>query len=307
MALCSQDDQNAFRILSEVERYLRLTLRWELRGRRPRDWAGLISQVTTAEAKRRAVEERGLRYLDAMKSSVLSYMTLSELRDTILGSAWALAFAQTWPPAELVKSEFKKLIAVRNKVAHFRSVSERDLRVVRRFAEDLVDWTRDYQRVKSYQIAVTRDLDNVTADKLKVSNLVRFLNAEDRRDRRSLSLYIVGHHYSVELDCQGQTFSAGAVQTHLDQFDAIVTFCRVGLLGDRLAFYIPRDCTPEEVERFLKATISAGNEVGEALSSVEVRVRFGFAERETVLPWAVDIPAHFRFPFAVSDAMEVAP
>ncbi|MCB1327798.1 MAG: hypothetical protein KDK35_21380 [Leptospiraceae bacterium] len=86
-------------------------------------------------------------YVDEYASGFFAYLTLSELRDLLAGKVWSERFVRTWPPLEIVKSEFRKLLGVRNKMAHFRPITNRDMRVIGRFAEDLQDWTAPYRGV----------------------------------------------------------------------------------------------------------------------------------------------------------------
>jgi hypothetical protein len=144
---CHPDDEEAGALLFDIETYLRLVVRWEASGLQGAAWKSFIPPELQKQIGEKLSQERGVGYLDARPASPLSYLTLAELKDIITGPMWAGDFRR-WGALELVLGDFRKLIAVRNKIAHFRPVTARDLRNVIRFAEDLIEWTAHYRRIR---------------------------------------------------------------------------------------------------------------------------------------------------------------
>src|SRR5262245_35389234 len=93
---CHDDDLHCFSLLFDIETFLRTIVRWELRGRNPKDWLGVMSQEMKDAVNARFKQEREIVYLDIRQSGWLSYLNLSELKDLILGPLWA-AFKRDWP------------------------------------------------------------------------------------------------------------------------------------------------------------------------------------------------------------------
>lgn len=297
LCFCHEDDTECYRLSFEIESYLRVITRWELRGRNPADWRGLIPPAIAAEAEARQEQERSIGYLDERKSGLLSYLNLSELKDLILGPLWP-AFRKQWPPEDMVRSEFKKLIAIRNKVAHFRPVTSRDRRVVRRFAEDLADWTNFYKKTSEYATTLMGDALvqkeyfeknglNAVADSCK--HLVESGTAKECE----LALSVRSHHISIAAKVTAGSIELNGYLKFLDGFEKHVSFFRIGDLGEQLCCYVPINCGDDRIVKIMEQLIRVLSSPTAGVSGDDVRRNYQVAEREGVLPWLVDMPVGF--------------
>ncbi len=85
-AFCSLRDIEAISNLFDVEAYLRLLIRWELRGSLGINWKGAIPSVLVSNAKSKREQEIESRCVDARTLDTLSYLNLSELKEIIISS-----------------------------------------------------------------------------------------------------------------------------------------------------------------------------------------------------------------------------
>jgi hypothetical protein len=298
--LCDELDRACFALLYEIENYLRATVRWEVRGRRPKDWLGLLPPDLIASARSRASQEREIGYLDTRRSSIFSYLNLTELKDVILESSlWDTTFKFHWPPKEIVRTEFKKLLAIRNKCAHFRSVTQRDFRVAHRFAEDLSDWTRAYRRIRAASRMFKWDSAGADAYLTMegLADLAQYwtdLAHSGEAERFAISVEAVDHHLGFSVMIPEGSASAELFLAFMENHETVVTFCRVNELADRLCCYVPRKHDPNLILQCVEDLRLIAARAGVGMSSDEVRARFGLAEWEGVVPWGFEIPASFK-------------
>ena len=296
--LCCLEDQESHRLLFGIESFLRTLVRWELRGLNPAAWQGMIPAEVLSEAKARQDQERAICYVDVRKCGLLSYLTLSELKDIIIGPLWERAIRNHWPPLDLVQGEFKKLIAIRNKVAHFRPVTSRDLRVVNRFAEDLADWTRHYRRTREYSPSIgSSNGSDQWFEQHSLPN-VRETWEQLSRDGRGASLElhagVLSRHIAFSGHVPSGSINAGDFREFAERFESYVSFFRVGDLGESLCIYVPVKAVESQVKVALPAFMTLLENPVEGLSSEQVRAGFEFAEREGVVPWALALPIEFQ-------------
>lgn len=297
-AFCSNRDALAYRLLFEVESYLRTLVRWELRGAYPADWKGRLPARFVAAAKERCDQERTIGYLDERRSGLLSYLNLSELKDVITDALWGAALTDAWPPKELLRGEFKKLIGIRNKVAHFRPVTARDLRVISRFVEDLEDWTKHYKRARLYAPFIESDSgagqdENVFRGFSPIQQL--WTNCENDGVAMSYRLCVTRfeHHFMLRgRVCAGSLNPARFVDW-MERNDKVISFCRLDAFAERSACYISNKIESSKIIRVFEEFLALLREATEGLSSDDVRNEFPFAEREGLLPWHVELPANF--------------
>ena len=300
IGLCHDLDRTCFALLFEIENYLRLVLRWELRGRFGKEWLGILPADVKSNAKARVAQEREIGYLDPRKSSLLSYLNLSELKDLIVESSlWNSCFKFYWPPQEVVRTEFRKLLAIRNKSAHFRPVTSRDLRVAHRFAEDLADWSRQYRRPQADSKILRWDSTDAEAflaseglGQMEVGWGAMVENGEARR--LELSIETVTHHLAFSFVIPEGSANPDLFLRCLEKYEGILTFCRIGDLADRFALYIPRKHAGSDVAKLFQDVWEIASTAGPGISSEDVRPRFEVAEREAVLPWDLEMPTSFR-------------
>ena len=292
---CSVDDSDAFRLLFDLESYLRVLVRWELRGTRPCDWQGMISQEIRAEVKRRREQERSIGYLDERKAGELSYLLLSELKDLIVGPLWD-RFRYSWPPKDVIQAEFKKLLAIRNKVAHCRPVTERDARVARRFAEDIAEWTRHYRRERQSAPRIDYSSGDGEAffDRLPGwSGQWKVLLQEGLTEKFRLVVEVRGHHVYVQGSAIQRSVEPSAVEDFMDSYQRVLSFCGLGKAGEELTCYVPRNARQEGTSDFLERMVGVLATAGELLSESEARTKYRVAGWEGLLPGEMELPLEF--------------
>ncbi|MCP3733838.1 hypothetical protein M9979_02965 [Sphingomonas sp. RP10(2022)] len=141
---CSGNAEEGYRLVYNIEAYLRHMVRFEIVAARGRQWRTLLGAAdATAKAAQR--NERDLRIIDADERNILSYLLLTELKDVMLSEAVWLILKNRWPPQDIFASSFKVFNALRNKVAHFRRLTDRDMRSVREFRTLVEEMTAHYR------------------------------------------------------------------------------------------------------------------------------------------------------------------
>jgi hypothetical protein len=296
-SFCHDDDKQSYFILFDVETYLRTLVRWEIRAMAPFSWKGLIPEEITQSVKKRQIQEKELCYLDIRESGFLSYVTLSELKDILIGPLWT-NIKTDWPPLDVLKAEFKKLIAIRNKVAHFRPVTLRDMRIAKRFAEDLEEWTKHYSSQRAY--ASSLDKENICMNEKsfldKFIDLKSFWNdcfSKGFIEVNNLVCKKFKSHLYLEASVTGGSINHAAFTEFITKYERTISFCRVGKLGEKLGVYIPLDVTEKDICIIFQEVLELIDKEVEGFSSEEVRGKFSFASREGVLPWEFDLPINF--------------
>lgn len=147
-SFCRPNCERAYSRLYNIEAYLRFMLRWELVGAYAENWQDQLGQVLD-EARERLEQERALRIIDADELNIMSYMMLGDLKDVMFKEGVWLLFKQQWPPQDLLQADFKLLIAVRNKNAHYRPVTARDMRTIQRLQTTISEMTDHYRRERA--------------------------------------------------------------------------------------------------------------------------------------------------------------
>jgi hypothetical protein len=298
--LCRQRESDGFRVLYDIEAYLRILVRWELRGIAGREWRGLLDSaaVRNADSRRRQEQDDGL--IDSLASGLLSYLHLSELKDVVLGPLWSRCFAPNWAAQDVVKSEFKKLIAVRNKVAHFRPITEWDAKVVTRFAEDLARWTRPYRRLREVELRwdLWAPLEGDFAGRAKKLGIDGALQALKSRvltpGGDDTQIAFVGHHVACRIKKSGGAYSPQAVQALLESAESDVTLARVGDFGASIEVLVPIKVGLAGVAIVLERVIELCRHAPvAAVSSDELIGAYGLDLREGVLSAGASFPDPF--------------
>ena len=296
--LCSETECSSFSTLYNIENYLRLVLRWELSGQHGKIWTNKIPKEATEEAEKRKKQEKEIGYLDTIEGVLLSYLNLSELKDLILDLIWDYACKGKghWPPKDVVRGEFKKLIAIRNKTTHFRPLTNRDVRVLKRFSEDLVDWSRHYRRQREYSDKLSKENPKIKDSIIKVlPNLAQSLKTwfDDADPSISLLVNFYPAHIGYTISLADKSFDKGTFKEILDQNKKVIAFCRVGNLANELTFYAPRNIPDDWHCNFLKEIINLSNHSIDLISSDTVKKDYFLAEYECVLPWEIELPIEF--------------
>jgi hypothetical protein len=295
---CQENDVYCYTLLYDIETFLRTIVRWELRGRHPGDWLGVLPAEMKDAVNARFKQEREIVYLDPRRSGWLSYLNLSELKELIIGPLWSI-FKKDWPPQDILQSEFKKLIAVRNKIAHFRPSTDRDRRLVKRFSEDLSDWTSHYRKMRNKQETVTFS-DPATIDVFEAKNVQKLqkywndLLQSGTASHYSTSITFVSHHIALSAAVTAGSINPAELISFTEQHESILSFCRISDLGDKMTCYIPSKVDEDKILSALDAILNIMRKPIDGLSSDEVRIQFEFAQREGVIPWSLDLPPDFR-------------
>lgn len=299
--LCHENDQSCYQLLWAVESYLRTMVRWEVRAAGPRDWQGMIPAELLEEVKERQDQERRIGYLDERKSGLLSYLTLAELKDVLLEKLADRLRVLEWPPEDLLRSEFKKLIAIRNKVAHFRPVTERDLRVARRFAEDLADWTRAYRRIREYGRTISWEAPDrhsqLTEGKIRLDRVAGFwvdMAKDGRLADLKAEVLLVGSYVALSMSCRAGSVNPQRFRKCAADLETAISFWRIGNLGEKVCCYSPIKIGDDEIVKAWTNVRDLMVDEVPGLSSEAVRTEFEFAEREGVMPWDLALPLEFR-------------
>lgn len=290
-------DRLCFEHMFDIENFLRTLIRWEMRGNKPREWKGLFDPEMLKEAEARLNTERDIAILDARESSILAYLTLSELRNVLLDNYVSFR-GETWPPQGILDSEFRKLIAVRNKIAHFRPATERDLRIVERFSEDLVDWSKNYRSIRKRGFRIdSREGVGSLGEKNSTMFMVEFWNEVIRLCGERFSnatLGILQHHFFLAIHLDNQSIEPENFETFINKNERWITFCRIGDLGEKASIYVPRELGEGKLLDIFLKFIELFDVLRDSFSSDEARALYQVPKHECLLNWAVQLPSDFR-------------
>lgn len=283
---CQPGCQDAYERLYNIESYLRHMLRWELVGAFAENWQDPISKLVQAAEERRE-HESGLRVIDADERNIMSYLMLNDIRDTMMGpSVWPL-FKAYWPPMDNFKTTFQLLNALRNKNAHYRPVTARDLRTLDRIQEDLSDFTAHYAKERRairwveptglpepFKGPVKAWSDQITAGEGTWG---------------SLSLGRVGHYLCVMAATRSGVLPANTMELILKaRTDCF--FAGLDPASGRIDLYLPMKINKAQSDRLIAAVT--------ALRTEEVEIDAAFAEEgprfDYVFPIDVQLPVGFR-------------
>lgn len=246
---CGPRCEEAYRALFNIESYLRFMVRWELVGKYAEQWEQMLGEAVEEAAGRRE-EERRIRKIDA-EETILSYLTLSELKDVIFDEKVWLLFKDHFPPRDMCLADFKLLIAVRNKNAHFRPMTDRDLAIVRRCLEDMVGYTRGY----SQQRAEERLLD---AAKLfapfetQVTPWAASI-ADGASVWSSIQVRALGQYVRVDLALKEGLLPADVVRSLVRKAKVDCVFAGLDAASGRLTLYIPKSIGEPQLGRLVEA------------------------------------------------------
>lgn len=118
--------------LWQFETWLRRMVYVQLRAADGDAWE---TKINTAKAKTPKDNDKRLIHMPTAEDDVLSFVQLSELK-RVVAEDWAL-FASYLPPQTLWDAKLEEVMAIRHRVAHFRSIHRDDLRRVAQFLRDL--------------------------------------------------------------------------------------------------------------------------------------------------------------------------
>ena len=286
---CSGDAETGYRLIYNIEIYLRFMLRWELVGARGHQWKDMLGDAK-ANATRLQNEERALKVIDADERNILSYTLLSEIKDTMISDkVWPL-FKDDWPPQELFLADFKVFNHVRHKAAHFRRLTARDLGAVERFKTIVTDMTSHYRKQRRNIGAVAagdeRGLPPAMAAPLK--EWVAACEAEDSR-WASVGFRRVMQFLIVDAQLRHGAFAPSAVAHLVEQAKTDALFLALDETRGALRAYVAV-CLDDKQARSLIAALIAFKKIDEELYPEDVvDEMFDF-----VVPFEVELPIEFK-------------
>jgi|GEM_PF-4883434 len=283
---CQPGCQDAYKRLYNIESYLRHILRWELVGEFAESWQNPISKLVKAAEERRE-HEGTFRVIDADERNIMSYLMLNDIRDIILEpSVWPL-FKSHWPPVENFKTTFQLLNALRNKNAHYRPVTLRDLRTLDRIQEDLADFTAHYGRARR----LIRWIEPTALPEPFKSTIMPWASAVESGEGTwgSLSLGRVGPYLCIVAATRSGVLPSNTIDLIL-KAKADCFFAGFDAASGRIDIYLPMKINKAQLDRLVAAVRS--------LKTEEVQVDANLAEDSPRLDYVfsidVELPVGFR-------------
>ncbi len=284
-------DLETFSLIYSLEHFLRIALRWELRGRHWKNWRGALPSEQYKCARKLQSQEQNDRVVDGMTNcSVLSYMTLRDLASVILGSYWDDCFSRWLPKMSVAKADFEKLVAIRNKVAHFRPITERDAENLRGICGQIAALSQHYRRIRRGIRMLSQA--NLPENMHEWDSVVHELTTPGS-PHVGVSLHQVSHHVAIEVSLRAGSFDPERLLRVLDTHESCLSFCRFKSLADGLCLYMPTVAGAEKFREIGGAVLEIAGNPHEGLSSEEVLVELEVASREDLLTWGVELPTEF--------------
>lgn len=283
---CQPGCQSAYERLYNIESYLRHMLRWELVGAFAEGWQQPIAdQLRSAEERRE--HEGNFRVIDADDRNIMSYLMLTDIRDTMLSpKVWPL-FKNHWPPMENFKTTFQLLNALRNKNAHYRPVTARDLRTLDRILEDLSDFTAHYAKERR-AIRSVQPSNLPEPFKEPIMAWAEMIQTS-QGTWGNLRLGRVGAYLCVMAATRSGVLPTDTIELLL-KGRADCFFAGFDPSAGRLDLYLPMKINKAQCDRLIAAV--------QALKTEEVEVEASLAEEparlDYVFPIDVELPVGFR-------------
>jgi hypothetical protein len=245
---CRPNCQRAYGRLYNMEAYLRFMLRWELVGAFAENWKTHLADVMD-EAEKRLEQERALRIIDADELNIMSYMMLSDLKDVMFrDTVWPL-FKQQWPPMDMLQTDFKLLIAVRNKNAHFRPVTPRDLRAIERVQTIISEMTEHYRRERANAFPKAPDK---LPDPFK-GPVMKWLGSMESEEApwATLTVTKLQNYFRIDANLKRGALPADAVQRIVTDGKADCLFAGLDAASGRLSLYLPKSIGAAQAGRLI--------------------------------------------------------
>lgn len=289
-SFCSGNAETGFRLVYNIELYFRLMIRWELVGNSAENWRSNLGELNK-EARRRQTQEAELRLIDTDSRNLLDYLLLTEIKDLMVTTAvWPL-FKDRWPPQDMFQSDFKWFNALRNKVAHFRTLTDRDLRMLDRFKDTVVDVTASYRRQKRGAKPLDpASLEGVSEGvRASVSQWAADCATHDGR-WRFLSAKRIGKYLVLDTQLRVGSFAPDAVVRIVDAASCDAFFLCIDEPEGRVRIYLPVRLGDAVGQRLVDALYAFPTVDDSPLDDDEDVVgRFDF-----VMPYEVELPMDFR-------------
>jgi hypothetical protein len=118
--------------LWQFETWLRRLVYVQLRAL---DGDGWESKVRTGKASGPKSNDKRMTHMPTPEDDVLSFIQLSELQ-RVIADHWHL-FQTYLPPKSIWEAKLEEVVAIRHRIAHFRSLHRDDLQRVRQFLRDI--------------------------------------------------------------------------------------------------------------------------------------------------------------------------
>ena len=286
---CSGDAEKGYRLIYNIEIYLRLMLRWELVGEFGHLWKTMLGDAH-ADAKRLLEEEQALKLIDADERNILSYTLLTQIKATMISEkVWPL-FKDQWPPQDMFLADFKTFNHVRHKAAHFRRLTARDMGVVERFETIVTEMTSHYRKQRRNTGTVTLAEPRGVPETMKplLTDWAEDCETEDSRwvsiGFRRMSKYLV-----VDAQLRHGAFSPSAIGHLVDTSKTDALFLGLDATRGALRAYIPVALEERQVKLLIPA-LRSFQKVEEELYPEDIKDEiFDF-----VVPLEVELPMEFK-------------
>lgn len=288
VGFCTDEDLAAYRRLYNLEAYLRYLVRWELVALRGVDWFNSLGGVRTAALKTQK-EERELGIIDYDRRNLLSYTVANDLQGLIDGAIWP-AVRDWMPRADLLTAELDVLRALRNKSAHLRQLTARDLRSLDRIEQTLVHCTSRYREVRREATEVESLPRSKVPTPLRAGLKLWLKDAADETGRwTDVRLRIVGPYVRLDARLRVGALHPDAIAKAVDEAGTDAMFMSVDAPTGRLSAYVPLCLGRAPATAIFKALLNL-HLVGDALEEGPVTGEFF----DFVFPIYVELPAALR-------------
>jgi len=301
---CERDDVEAFRIVFGIETFLRRMLRWESYGQYGRTWDHAIPKAIFSEIENRQNQERDLVVVDHYENSPFSFLLSTELERTITeGPLWSKTFCKFFPPLAVVAADFQVLYGIRNKVGHFRPITEDDLANLGHIRRNLRKAASHYEDVSQRIAYIGGYLEELelACDSAEQEKIERILGKADAKplwsyflndlqqlsaDGISIGIGTLAHHVFFQIRVAG-TLPGKALLKLFDRWCNQITFVSIGQLGDFIRVFIPLIEAKSGAAQEVAASICGAVKGNIGSASVEPRSEvlqpFGVGRREAIL------------------------
>ncbi len=295
---CNDLDSNYYKTLYDLESYLRFIVKWEVRGNYVKDWEGVLSAEINKGIRDKESQEREFRYVTHQATGYFSYLTISELKDIILGPLWAKNFTKYWGSHDVVSGDFKKLIAVRNKIGHFRSLTSRDAKIIDDFIYYLESWTDNYSNTYRFaSVFLNGDINinkekwsdsykKTTATWIKYCGLNKLTHTSEFKKR--------GNYFSLSLSQENGSYKPDLVIQLFLKNSKYIPFFKVNELSNILIIYVPLGFDDSIISTIIEEVFEVANEIENYMSSDELFNRYQKLSNESIIPWGFTIPSRFK-------------
>lgn len=287
---CSGNAETGFRLVYNIELYLRHMVRWELVGERGNDWQTVLGDLKGA-ARSRQTQEAELRLIDTNPRNLLDYLLLTEIKDImVMDAVWPL-FKNRWPPQDMFLADFKLFNAIRHKVAHFRAPTDRDLRMLERFKDVLVEATAHYrQQKRGAKVIDPLSIDGI-ADSFQATLAAWSADSADPEGRwRLFDVCKVGKYLSINAEVRAGSFSQDGATRLVNESRCDAFFLSLDETRGLLRAYVPTSLQEEAASRLLPNLFSFPTVEDSPLDDEDLVIeRFDF-----ILPYRIELPTDFR-------------